>query len=330
MDRIPATLVAITALALAAAPALAGTQAGEAVFAFDGSTLTVRLEAAGAPGVVRLADGAAGRVRVTDLTGAGDPALRLAGSALSIVHRGDGPARYRVTVPAGAAVTVHLDRRRLASIAPADGGRELAWRWTSDSADPGAEPGRVASGEGDAGRVMSAASTRMGTNGPRHAPAPPSRAVGPRQQEPPVPVVAPRPPRHTFAVNAFSGEVVVDSIDLAWPERVRTLRIVVGARNLRVSGDRSVAFGFHEPSRWGVITPRVDEAGITLELPAGVGSFKLRVAGEPIWVLRDGRGDALCEPVARIQRPDGTVVWVFNPRSGAMECESGPGPIRPA
>jgi hypothetical protein len=108
------------------------------------------------------------------------------------------------------------------------------------------------------------------------------------------------------------------------------LRIVVGARNLRVSGDRSVAFGFHEPSRWGVITPRVDEAGITLELPAGVGSFKLRVAGEPIWVLRDGRGDALCEPVARIQRPDGTVVWVFNPRSGAMECESGPGPIRPA
>ncbi len=142
----------------------------------------------------------------------------------------------------------------------------------------------------------------------------------------------PRPVRGVsrgFLVNAFSGDLVVDSVDLAYSQRIRTFRIVLGGDRFRVVGDRSVRFGYHEPSRWGVITPLAREADVTMTLPAGTEAFRVRLDETTVWQLGEGGARALCEPVAEIERPDGARVWVFTPMDGALDCDlpaNGPQP----
>lgn len=134
-------------------------------------------------------------------------------------------------------------------------------------------------------------------------------------------LVAPaRTPRYRFVVNAFSGALVTDSVDLGYTDRIRAFKIVLGARSFAIRGDRSVSFAFHQESRWGVITPRAPETEITLELPADVGIFKVRVRDTVIWELKDGRGQAYCEPLAEVERRDGRKVWVFTPDAGRFTC----------
>ncbi len=127
-------------------------------------------------------------------------------------------------------------------------------------------------------------------------------------------------PRHDLTVNAFTGHLVVDSADVQDLERVRALKIIVGGRSFRVAGNRSVRFGYAEEIRWGVVAPRSDGVDVTLELPADIESFKLRVGGAAIWEVEDGRGRAHCEPVAEIEAPDGRLIWVFTPEEGRLRC----------
>jgi hypothetical protein len=131
----------------------------------------------------------------------------------------------------------------------------------------------------------------------------------------------PLPLRHSFVVNAYSGTAVTDSVDVAHPERVRMLKILVGGRGFSVTGNRSVSFGYHEPSRWGVITPRVADAAVTVTLPTDVDFFKVRLGGTVIWETSRGRAQAHCEPVAEIELPGGEgTLWLFTPEDGRLEC----------
>jgi len=142
----------------------------------------------------------------------------------------------------------------------------------------------------------------------------PSTEIVPRRS-------VPLPLRHSFVVNAYSGMAVTDSVDVAHPERVRMLKILVGGRGFSVTGNRSVSFGYHEPSRWGVITPRVADAAVTVRLPTDVDFFKVRLGGTVIWETSRGRAEAHCEPVAEIELPGGEgTLWLFTPEDGRLEC----------
>jgi hypothetical protein len=123
-----------------------------------------------------------------------------------------------------------------------------------------------------------------------------------------------------FTVSAYTGALVADSVDVVYPERIRALKIVLGAEHFRVSGDRSVRFGYDEPIRWGVVAPGVDEAEVTVELPDDIELFKVRIGGAVIWELEQGRARAYCEPVAEIRRAGGRDIWVFTPEAGHLSC----------
>ncbi len=146
------------------------------------------------------------------------------------------------------------------------------------------------------------------------------------------PALAPAPaerawrPRHDLTVNAFTGHLIVDSADVQNLDRVRALKIIVGGRSFRVAGNRSVRFGYDEEIRWGVVAPRSDGVEVTLELPADIQVFKLRVGGAAIWEVKDGRGRAHCEPVAEIEAQDGRLIWVFTPEEGRLRCSGKKGP----
>lgn len=137
--------------------------------------------------------------------------------------------------------------------------------------------------------------------------------AGPEPSQAPV-------PRRVFAVNAFLGPPVVDSADVAYPERIAMLKIIVGGERFSVTGDRSVAFGYHKPSRWGVVTPRADSAEVTIEIPSELTDFHIRVGDSVIWELSEGVGRAFCHPVAEIERRDGRTLWSFTPTSGRLTC----------
>jgi hypothetical protein len=141
----------------------------------------------------------------------------------------------------------------------------------------------------------------------------------------PVPREVRKRRRRGFRVTAYTGASVADSVDVAYPERLRALTILLGAEAFRVSGDRSVRFAYDEEIRWGVIAPRADRAEVTLELPADVEHFKVRVDDGVVWELKAGRGRAYCEPVAEVRRPDGTRLWVFTPDAGRLDCPAAPG-----
>jgi hypothetical protein len=136
-------------------------------------------------------------------------------------------------------------------------------------------------------------------------------------------------PRHSFRVNAFIGTLELDSAGVAYIDRVRVLKVVLGAAGLKVSGDRSVQFGYAEESRWGVVVPRFESTEVTLELPAEITRFKLRTDDGVIFEVWEGRGRAYCEPVAEIRDRAGRDIWVFTPVDGRLECPpSGPSESR--
>jgi hypothetical protein len=142
----------------------------------------------------------------------------------------------------------------------------------------------------------------------------PSVEIVPRRSVP-MPTI-----RHSFVVNAYSGRAVTDSVDVAYPERLRTLKIVMSGRDFSVTGNRSVSFGYHEPSRWGVITPRVAGAAVTIQLPGDVDLFKVRLGGAVIWEAIKGRAVAHCEPVSEINLPGEGTLWLFTPDEGRLDC----------
>lgn len=127
-------------------------------------------------------------------------------------------------------------------------------------------------------------------------------------------------PRRSLAVNAFIGPAVVDSADVAYPERIAMLKVIVGGERFSVTGDRSVGFGYHKPSRWGVVTPRADSVEVTIEIPAELTEFHIRIGDSVIWEMEDGVGRAFCDPVAEIERRDGRTLWSFTPMAGRLTC----------
>jgi hypothetical protein len=135
----------------------------------------------------------------------------------------------------------------------------------------------------------------------------------------PGPSPPPRP-RRSFAVNAFIGPAVVDSADVAYPGRIAMLKVIVGGERFSVIGDRSVAFGYHKPTRWGVVTPRADSVEVTIEIPAELRDFRIRIGDSVVWEMVDGVGKAYCDPVAEIERPDGRTLWSFTPIAGQLSC----------
>lgn len=257
-------------------------QEGTVRFAFQGSTIQVEVNTRGAAGSAEVVDGEGAAVAVTDRGGGGGAYVRLADGVLTLDNVSGKWADYFVVVPPGASVSLSIDGRTVMAVAPAGGGRSLIWRW-----------------EGVA------AASRPPALAP--APAPAGRAWR---------------PRHDLTVNAFNGHLIVDSADVRDLERVRALKIIVGGRSFRVAGNRSVRFGYAEEIRWGVVAPRSDGVDVTLELPADVQSFKLRVGGTAIWEVKDGRGRAHCEPVAEIQARDGRLIWVFTPEEGRLRCSA--------
>lgn len=142
----------------------------------------------------------------------------------------------------------------------------------------------------------------------------PSTEIVPRRSVP-MPTL-----RHSFVVNAYSGSAVTDSVDIAYPERLRMLKIVVSGRDFSVTGNRSVSFGYHEPSRWGVVTPRVGGAAVTIRLPTGLDLFKVRLGGAVIWETIRGHAEAHCEPVSEIRLPGEGTLWLFTPDEGRLDC----------
>jgi hypothetical protein len=129
----------------------------------------------------------------------------------------------------------------------------------------------------------------------------------------------PPPTPREFRIEPFRGPLVVDSMDVAYPERARVFRIRLGRRDFRIVGDRSVRFSFHGPSRWGVMTVGDTAARVDLELPAGTERFTVRVRGRAIWVLDPSGARALCGPASRVARPDGGEDWTFHLEAG-LSC----------
>lgn len=262
-------------------------QEGAVSFAFEGTSLEVQLRTNGAPGQVEVIDGNVASVSVVDFTGAAGASYELKGSVLSVQHGSAVPGDYQIVVPSGAGVSLTVDGRLIAALAPNSGERRLEWSWP-----------------GLGGGVSSSTIFRMPTSGARSV-------------------------RKRLTVNAYFGDLVADSVDLAYTPRIKMFKIVVGGSEFRVTGDRSVDFRYHEGSRWGVITPRADQATITVELPTRVRSFKVRVDGTTIWEYDIGRGRSHCDPVAEIIQRDGRNSWVFTPDNGRLECTISRGP-RPA
>jgi hypothetical protein len=260
-----------------------------AVFAFQDGELEI-LFATQAPVRVEIEDGLAGQIRVEDMTRSGRPAYEFAASRLGIVHRTLAPGAYRVEVPRAARVRLSVNGVVVAILGPGAEGRRLVW---SSAPAPG-----------------------LAAKGP---PVTVEARTGAVQPE----------PRLEFRVHAFAGPLVVDSVDVAHPERARTLKIRLGRRDFRVIADRSVRFGYHRPTRWGVVTVRDTAAHVEIELPAAASRFRVRVAGRTIWRLHPLGADALCEPVARVRRKDGGEDWVFDLAAGLV-CRPEQSGARPA
>ena len=291
----PRTLL-ITAILYTAGPAAGAlAQQGAVSFAFDGSSLQVQLLTGGAAGSAEVIDGEDAAITVTDRSGNGGVALSLNGGVLSLENRSGSRSDFLIAVPARASVALSVDGQTVLAVAPAGGGRRLTWTW------PGV--GRRA-----ASRVW----VEGGGGGGGGAPTQP---VG-------VPLV-----RHTFTVNAFSGELVADSVDVLYPERIQALKIIVGGDVFRVSGDRSVSFRYWEKARWGMITPRSEELEVTVEVPSDVASLEIRIGGVVVWDYKNGQGRAHCDPVAEIRRRDGRFEWVLTPEAGQLRCPADRGPI---
>lgn len=289
----PRTLL-ITAILYTAGPAAeALAQQGAVSFAFDGSSLQVQLLTGGAAGSAEVIDGEDAAITVTDRSGNGGVALSLNGGVLSLENRSGSRSDFLIAVPAGASVALSVDGQTVLAVAPAGGGRRLTWTW------PGV--GR---------RAASRAWVEGGGGGGA-----PMQPVG-------VPLV-----RHTFTVNAFSGELVADSVDVLYPERIQALKIIVGGDVFRVSGDRSVSFRYWEKARWGMITPRAEELEVTVEVPSDVASLEIRIGGVVVWDYKNGQGRAHCDPVAEIRRRDGRFEWVLTPEAGQLRCPADRGPI---
>ncbi len=261
-----------------------------ATFPFPGGELRIDVTAETALRV-EVEDGRPGQVRIQDLTPDPRAAYSLGDSRLVVSHRSRSPGHYRVEVPAEARVTLRVNDAEVAALAASTASRRLVW--FSSAA------------EGLPGRAR-----------------PPAKAAY-AEPEPPAPT------RSEFWIDAFRGPLVVDSIDIAHPERARVLRIRLSRRNFRVSGDRALGFAFHGPTRWGVLTVRDTAAIVELELPAEARRFLLRVAGRAIWLLHSAGARALCEPVARVRRPDGGEDWVFHLES-ELVCREEPQGARPA
>ncbi len=278
------TILALSFCVCAANAGRAQAQEGTVSFDFEGSHVEVRVLTGGAPGDVEVVDGARGAVSVRDRRGSGSAYLRFEDGVMSVENRSGVRSYYVIAVPPDASVSLAIDRRTVLAVAAA-GGRRIAWSW------PGEErsPSRIAPEQPSYGR---------------RAPPP-----GPRGR-----------PRIGFSVNAFVGEFVADSVDVYDLHRIESLKIVLARDHMRVSGDRSVRFGYDEEIGWGVISPRADRVEVTLELPADIARFKLKVGDVVVWEARSGRGHAYCEPVAEIRDRRGRDLWVFTPIEGRFEC----------
>lgn len=138
----------------------------------------------------------------------------------------------------------------------------------------------------------------------------------------------PAPTASEFRVQAFAGPLVVDSVNIALPQHARVLRVRLGRREFRVSGDRAVKFEYHAPTRWGVLTIREAGARVDLELPSGAERFLLKLDGQVLWRLNTAGARALCQPVARVRRKGGGDDWVFHLETEPVCREEGG--VRPA
>ena len=269
---------------LAFGPTSLVAQDGGVTFPFTGSTLQLQVQTGGSGGSAEVVDVEEEKVSVSELTGSGGVAVRLDDDVLSVENRSGLSADYLIAVPKGVNVSLTVDGRTVMAVAAAGGGRRLFWRW-------GGEP--AVSAQASSSDVQAYDSDEFDA----------------------VP-----PLRNRFIVNAFSGGLVTDSVNLAYLNRVKAFKIILGGERFAVRGDRSVGFEYHEPSRWGVITPNVEDAEITLELPSDLRVFKLRIGDTVIWEFDNGRAEAYCEPVAEVLRRDGKLVWVFTPDAGRLTC----------
>lgn len=243
---------------------------------------------------IDIADGREGRVTIDDLTQPPAAAYAIAGTSLAVSHQSPAAGRYRIKVPPNAQVALRVNASLVGLLPASATGRRLVWF----SGAPHADEAEV-----DAAKR------------PRHEREGPERAAA---HEPALP----------FRIDAFRGPLVVDSIDVANPERARILRIRLGRSDFRVMADRAVGFGFHEPTRWGVLTIRDTAARVDVEIPAGASRFTLRVAGRRVWTLNSAGARALCQPFSRVTRRDGGEDWVFH-LEGGLICREEP-ETRPA